>query len=341
VKLDKRPQIERALDRPDPAIRCFLLYGPDEAGSRALADRIGTNMGAEAERVDLDGATLAKDPALLADEAASTSLFGGARWIRVRVSGDEATEAVEALLSAPQAGNPVAIMAGALKPASKLLKLALASPAVAAFASYLPDAREAGPLVAGMAAPLGLRISPNVARRIFDAAAGDRAVIAQELEKIAAFVDAGEDAPREVDDGVVDAIGAGEGETSAAALIDAVLTGNLREAVEELKQLAEAGEDGVPLVRAMHRRLLQLAALRGEADRSGIDAAIAGAGKSIFWKEKPIVEAELRRWGSADLTMLVERITAAQARLVESGAPGTFTASQELLTIARAAARGR
>nr|WP_157025953.1 DNA polymerase III subunit delta [Sphingomonas horti] len=329
------------MDQRDPAVRCFLLYGPDEASSRALADRLGSAMGSDAERVDLDGATLARDPALLADEAASTSLFGGARWIRVRASGDEATEAVEALLSAPQAGNPVAIVAGALKPASKLLKLALASPAVSAFASYLPDVREAGPLVAGMAAPLGLRVAADVARRIFDAAAGDRAVMARELEKIAAFLDAGPDAPRDVEGATLDAIGAGEGESSAAALIDAVLTGNLRGTVDELRQLAESGEDGVPLVRAMHRRLLQLAALRGEADRSGIESAIAGAGKSLFWKEKPIVEAELRRWSSADLAMLVERITAAQAQLLESGSAGTMGPSQELLTIARAATRAR
>jgi DNA polymerase-3 subunit delta len=338
-----RAEIERALDRPSDSVRCILLHGPDEAGSRALADRMGKAMGADAERIDLDGSTLAKDPALLADEAASTSLFGGARWIRARASGDEVTDAVEALLSAPQAGNPVVIIAGALKPASKLLKLALASPAVPVFASYAPEGREAGQMVIGMGAALGLKIAPDIARRIFDAAAADRAIVAQELEKIASFLDAGEGLPREVDAAVLDAIGAGEGESSAGALIDAVLTGAARPAVEELKQLAESGEEGIPLIRAMLRRLLQLSALRAEADRSSLDAAMNGpAGKAIFWKEKATVEAELRRWSAPDLAMLVERITAAQARLMASGTAGAVTASQELLTIARAAAgRGR
>jgi DNA polymerase-3 subunit delta len=334
-----RAEIERALDRPSDSVRCILLHGPDEAGSRALADRLGKAMGADAERIDMDGGTLAKDPALLADEAASTSLFGGVRWIRVRAGGDEVTEAVEALLSAPQAGNPVVVIAGALKPASKLLKLALASPAVPTFASYAPEGREAGQMVAGMGAALGLKIAPDIARRIFDAAAADRAIVAQELEKIASFLDAGEGQPREVDATVLDAIGAGEGESSAGALIDAVLTGAERPAVEELKQLAESGEEGIPLIRAMLRRLLQLSALRAEADRSSLDAAMNGpAGKAIFWKEKATVEAELRRWSASDLAMLVERITAAQARLMESGTAGAVTASQELLTIARAAA---
>jgi DNA polymerase III subunit delta len=335
----KRPEIERALDRPGADIRCFLLYGPDEAGSRALADRLAEAMGPGAERIDLDGATLAKDTALLADEAASTSLFGGARWIRVRANGDEVADAVQALIEAPQAGNPVAIVAGALKPSSKLVKLALASPAVLACASYAPEGRDADQLVIGMATALGLRISPDLARRVFDAAAGDRAIVAQEVEKIALYLDGA----GEVDAAVLDAIGAGEGESSSSALVDAVLTGAVRNAVEELKQLRDGGEDGVPLVRAMLRRLLQLAALRSEADRTSLSAAMnGGTAKALFWKEKPVVEAELKRWTSADLAMLIERITAAQAQLLGSGGAGAVLASQELLTIARAAAgRGR
>lgn len=332
-----RGEIERALDRPGDTIRCYLLYGPDEAGSRALADRLGKAMGADAERIDLEGTTLAKEPARLPDEAASTSLFGGPRWIRVSANGDEVADAVDALLEASQAGNPVAVVAGALKPSSRLLKAALASPAVMACASYLPEARDAGPLVSGMAAPLGLRVAPDVARRIFEAAAGDRAVIAQEIEKIACFLDAGDGAQREVDMSVLDAIGAGEGETDSAALISATLTGNIRGAVEELKALGDAGEDGIPLIRATLRKLLQLAPLRADADENGLAAAT----KAVFFKEKDAVTAELQRWSSGDLARLVERVTIAQAQLLESNAIGAVTASQELLTIARQAARNR
>lgn len=339
MKAAKRPDIERALEKA--GARCFLLYGPDEASSRALADRLGAAMGADAERIDLDGATLAKDPALLADEAAAHSLFGGARYIRVRASGDEALDAVEALLAAPQAGNPVVIVAGTLKPASKLLKLALASPDALAFASYPPDARDAAPLVIGLAQPLGLKLAPDLARRIFDAAAGDRAVIAQELEKLALFVDASPDAPRELQADDLEAIGAGEGESSVGALVDAVLTGATRPAIEELKQLKGSGEDGVPLLRAMLRRLLQLAALRAEADRSSIATAMNGACKALFWKEQPVVEAQLRRWSSAEIARMIERITVAQAQLLASGTAGPVLVSEELLTVARAAARPR
>jgi DNA polymerase-3 subunit delta len=173
-----------------------------------------------------------------------------------------------------------------------------------------------------------------MARRIFDDAASDRAVVAQELDKIASFLDAGEDRPREVDAAVLDVIGAGEGASSSSALIDAMLTGNIKAAVEELGQLSDAGEDGIPLVRAALRRLLQLSALRSDADQT----SLAAATKAVFFKDKAVVEAELRRWNSADLAMLIDRMTMAQAKLMASGGAGPVIASQELLTIARAAA---
>ena len=122
-----KAQIERALTAPGE-IRFFLLHGPDDSGSRALARALGAAMGAETERVDLSGADLKGDPARLADEAASISMFGDRRWILVEPAGDEAAAALEALLEAPAAGNPVAVVAGALRPASKLLRLALAAP---------------------------------------------------------------------------------------------------------------------------------------------------------------------------------------------------------------------
>src|SRR3546814_6196332 len=108
-------QMESPLEGPDNATRFVLLHGPDEAGSRALAKVLGAAMGAEAERIELGGAELKADPARLADEAASISLFGGARYIVVEASGDEVLAAVEALIEAPTGGNPVAIVGGALR----------------------------------------------------------------------------------------------------------------------------------------------------------------------------------------------------------------------------------
>ena len=94
-----RGSIGRSLDRPDPATRLYLLYGPDDGQSRALGDRLLKGLGAS-RFVVANTAAVRSDPALLADEAGAMSLFGEARAIWVE-GGDELAEAAEALLAAP------------------------------------------------------------------------------------------------------------------------------------------------------------------------------------------------------------------------------------------------
>ncbi len=104
-------QIRQALGRPSADIRLYLLHGPDEAGASELARILANAMGQEAERIDLDSATLKSDPARLTDEAASMSLFGGPRHIRIASVGEEGLAAFTALLEAESAGNPVVAIA--------------------------------------------------------------------------------------------------------------------------------------------------------------------------------------------------------------------------------------
>ncbi len=212
-------QIARALDKPDPACRLYLLYGPDESGSRAIAARIDKALGADAERIDLAAAALRADPALLADEAASISMFGGTRHIRIDPAGDEIIEAIEALLEAPSGSNPVVAVAGNLRKDSKLLKLALAHASAMAAANYVPEGRKADDVAVEIARELGLRLNGDVARAIVAATGADRALMARELEKLALFVDATPEEPRAADIAALEAIGAISDESDLNAIV--------------------------------------------------------------------------------------------------------------------------
>lgn len=337
-----RPQIERALDRPEESIRLILLHGPDNAGSRALAARVAAALGPDAEAIDLAPAALKADPALLADEAASGSLFGGARHIRIVGAGDEIVEAVTALLEAPAAGNPVVAIAGVLRRESKLLKLATASAAVLAFASYLPEGAEADRLAAAMARDAGLRIRTDVAQRLIAATGGDRALLAREIEKLAAFVDAAPDRPRDLDHDALDAVGAAMGEGDLARLVDTVLSGTPAGAAGEIARLAAEGIEGIALLRPILRRLLLLAELRAEVERgNGVEVVMASSSKSLFWKDKQPVSRQLAAWRPDKLGVAIGRIAAAERQIKASGGIGPLAAEVELLTIARQAARAR
>lgn len=336
-----RPQAERALKSP-AATRLFLLHGPDEAGSRALLRLLAAAMGENAERIDLAGAELRADPARLADEAASISMFGDRRWILVEQAGDEILPAVEALLEAPAAGNPVAVVAGALKPASKLLKLALAAPDAVAFASYPPEAGQADRLVLDLARGHGLVVRGDVARRLAESAAGNRALIEQELAKLALYLDASPEAPKPLDHDALDAVGAGADEGDLSRLVDSAVGGDPAALEAELARLKAQGLEGITLTRAVLRRLMLLARLRAEVEQgSSPSAVMASSGKSLFWREKDGIERQLGRWRAPLLAKAVGRLIEAERQVMRPGGPGIVAADAELFALCRQAARLR
>lgn len=337
----RRPEMERALKEPS-AWRFFLLHGPDEAGSQSLIRVAAAGAGEGAERVELTGAELRADPARLADEAASISLFGGGRYIVVQPAGDECVAAVEALMEAPAAGNPVLLIAGALRPASKLLKLALAEPAALALASYPPEGQEAERLVFEMARAEGLVVRPDVARRLAEACAGNRFVLALELQKLALYLDAAPERPQPLDHEAIDAVGAAAGEGDLSRLVDSVAGGQAAMLQAELLRLSGEGVEGIPLIRAVIRRMILLSRLRAQVERGNSpDAVMASHGKSLFWKEKGSIGRQLSRWRSEALARSVSRLLEAERQVKAPGGLGPTAVDEELFAICRQAARLR
>ncbi|MEJ7932693.1 DNA polymerase III subunit delta [Sphingobium sp. AN558] len=341
-----RGQIEKALDAAGQAsaadVRFFLLYGPDEAGSAALAKRLERAMGPDAERVDLDGGTLRDDPARLSDEAASFSMFGDKRWIRVSGMGEESVPALSALLEAEVAGNPVLAVAGALKATSKLVKLALEHRAAMACISYQPDAREAEQIAIAIAREGGLRLAPELARRIVALANGDRALMAGEIEKLILYLDAAPERPAEATGEALDALSADNPDSDAALLVNAVLGGDLGAMHRELGQLTQTGVSMASVLRPLLTRAMLLAHIRVEADRSGrLEAAMESAGKAVFWKEKGLVSRQVRLWDASGIARVIQRLAHAERASRSGRTMGDLLVRHELLAIARQAARER
>ena len=333
-------QVARALDKPDPAIRLILLYGPDEAGSRALSQRIDKALGPQAERIDLGAGQLKGDPALLADEAASISLFGGARHIRVDPATDDVMEAVEALMESPAGGNPVVLVAGNLRKDARLVKLALSSPAALAFASYLPEGRAADQVAVELAREQGLRLEPRAAQALVAATNADRGLMAREIEKLALYLDASPEDPRPADMTALDAIGAANDESDLSAIVEAVMGGRPDQAAAELALIGAT--EAIGLVRALLRRLAQIAPLRAEvASGQSVDAVMASAGKAIFWKDQKVIAGLLHRWTPDRIATATTRLAAVERAYKRSGTAGMVLIGEEILTIARAAAAAR
>ncbi|MGN6375281.1 MAG: DNA polymerase III subunit delta [Sphingomonas sp.] len=333
-------QIRAALDAPSPDIRLYLLHGPDESGAAELAQRLARSLGSEAERIDLEPATLRSDPARLADEAASISLFGGARHIRIGGAGEESLRAFETLLEAETAGNPVVAIAPTVKSTAKIVKLALGSPRAMAFACYVPEGADADRLAATMARDLGLRTTGDTARRLATASGGDRAVLSRELEKLALYLDAAPDKPMEIDDAALDAVGADLGEAEMNRAIEAAVAGRIGDVGTELARLDEAGVSPIPVLRGLVRRLMALAEMRADVDAGrSVDEVLER--NRVFFREKAATARALRLWSPAALDAAINGVRQAERGMMGAATAGEVLAHRAVVAVARMAARER
>jgi DNA polymerase-3 subunit delta len=336
VKASKS-SIGRAVDQPAADVRLYLFHGPDDAQSRALGQRLTEALAAS--RFVLSGPAIKADPALLAAEAGAMNLFGGTRVVWVEPAGDEIATGVEALLEANAAESPVVAIAGALRKTSALLKLAEAAPDAVAFAAYPPEGAEAERMVIDVGRRYGLKIDAQLAARIADSSGNDQAIVAQELQKLALYLDASPQSPKELDHDALDAVGTDLHEGDVARLADLALSGEIAEVADELSRLP-SGVEAIPVVRALQRRLLMLAPARARMERGeSRDAVMTSLGKYLFWKDKPLIGRLLSQWDAKGLATAAERAGRLERELIFSGVPGPEALGEELLAIARAARR--
>ena len=297
VKASQGQHRPGASTSPTADVRFYLFHGPDEAQSRALGERLLKALGAS--RFVLAAGAVKADPALLADEAGAMSLFGGAARDLGRAGRRrDRRRASRRCSKRRRCESPVIAIAGALRKTSALLKLAEASPNAAGLRGLRrPRAQDAERMVieVGRALRPAHRAPRGGAdRRRLRQRPGDRRPGAA---KFALYVDASPQAPKELDHDAVDAVGADVPEGDLLRLADLALSGELAELADELARLPPAarGDPG-------HSRAAAAVADAG-ADagpgRAGeaLDAVMTSIGKSLFWKDKPLVEqAACRQW---------------------------------------------
>lgn len=330
--------IGRAVDQPGAAIRFYLFHGPDEGQSRAIAARLLEGLGAT--KFVVPAGAVKSDPAMLVDEAGAMSLFGGKRAVWIEPATKDIEEGITALLEGPATESPVVAIAGALPKSSALLKLAESSPRAVAFASYAPEGQDAERMVMDLGRRYGLEVGPQVAARLADCCGNDQAIVAQELQKLALFIDASPQTPKELDGSAIDAVGADSGEGNFLRLADLALSGDMDELADELARLPAGGSEAIPVVRSLHRRLLMLAPARARVERGEtVDAVLTSLGRAVNFREKGKVRRMLDKWSAANLATVAQRAGELERSLIFSPAPDRESLGEELLAIARKARR--
>ena len=324
--------------------RFILLTGPDDATMETLAAKLTGLAGKDAERLDLASSQMSQDPSLLAAEAASMSLFAGARVIRLDImgSGDDCLAAVEALLAADSAINPVIATGASVTAKSKLVKLVEGSDHGVAAICYQPDRRALVGIAMAAADEQGLRLGNAEAQLLIDLVSGDQALMRRELEKIALYLDAGRDRQRQVTAADIAALGAATHEEDVSEVINTALGGKVRELPAMFSTAAAVGVAEIRIIRALAIRASQLARLRAEVDAGAHPATVVSARSSgVFWKEQAAVTAQLHIWDSVRIARLMSRLLDCERSLKASGTAGGVLFRKLVTDIAHQAARAR
>jgi DNA polymerase III subunit delta len=171
-----------------------------------------------------------------------------------------------------------------------------------------------------------------------DGAGNDQAIVAQELQKLALYIDASPQAPKELDHDAIDMVGVDSTEGDFLRLADLALGGDIDELVDELARLPAGGSEAIPVVRSLQRRLLMLAPARARVERGErVDAVLTSLGRTLFWKDKVKVQRMLSKWSAEDLATVAERAGRLERSLMFSAAPDREALGEELLAVARKA----
>lgn len=326
----------------------FFFCGPDEAGASAAAEKIVSMLPEAGERIEISGADLRKDPVLLGDEARSVSLFGDARHLFVRASGDEAHDALEILTKSIDAGEgracAVLVVATSATDKSRTAKLLEGRNDALVAMFYPPDLAAVTQTVRGMADAAGLRLTGDLAERIARGAGLDVRLAQSEVTKLALFLDADTQSPKSADAEALDAIGAKTEEDGFMPLVNAVLSGETGRLAGELHRMREVSMNPVGLLLAFERRAAQLAALSAKiGPRGDINGVLESEKRArrIFWRDERDLSVQLRRWRGKKLDRLVARLVELHRALLSNNQSAEILLSQGLADITRAAASRR
>lgn len=326
----------------------FFFCGPDEAGAAAAAEKIISLLGNPGERVELSGGDLRKDPVRLGDEARSTSLFGDTRHLYVRASGDEAHDAVKILLDCIDQDQgdvcPVLIVATSATDKARTAKLLEKRGDALAAMFWPPDLSSITASVRTMADAAGLRLNGDIAERIARGAGLDVRLAQSEVTKLALYLDASPESPRNADAQALAAIGAATEEDGFMPLVNAVLSGDAAKLPNELRRMHELSLNPVGLLLAFERRVAQLAQLSA---RIGPRGDVSGTLKEemrarrVFFKDERDLASQLQRWRGEKLNRLVAKLVKLHQSLLSNSQSAEMLLAQGLAEITRFAAARR
>ncbi|WP_218119176.1 DNA polymerase III subunit delta [Limimonas halophila] len=313
------------------------MYGPDSGLVRERMDALVRSVVDDPTDpfrvVEVTPTQVAKEPALIADEAAALAFGGGRRVVMMRNADDSTVKALKAFLDEPAGDGFVVVSAGDLTPKSKLRQAFERAGVGAALPCYRDDTASLQTVVSETLREHGLDVSREAARYLAEHLGADRMVTRRELEKLALYTGSGR---VELDDAQ-----ACVGDNAALSLDDiafACCEGKPAELERAFGRAVAEGANPVQILRTVARHVQRLHHVAAHGDA---DAAVESLRPPVFWKHKTRFKAQATAWDASALGRALGDLLEAEVRVKSTGYPQESVASRVLISIARRAPKPR
>lgn len=332
----------RFLEKPDPAVRAVLLYGPNRSLVSEAAQQIAAHALASSDdpfaTTKLGEDDLRKDKARLSDALSSQSLLGGPTLVIARCDGESANESVLSALAEIEAGAPAGFLlieGGDLSGGGKLVKGFEAAKRAAVMAFYEESESERAAFARALLKESAVTLARDGEEALAALLPADRGLMRREIEKLAAYAH-GSNAPLAAAD--IEALIADENDGQLDAAGRAALEGRIGAALEILERIDALS--GVSAIKALERRLLRLLDARARVD-AGLSPpdAMAKLRPPVFWKERDAFLAHLRAWSARRLIAGLDALWAAELRAKQAQSPQELIAADAYRSVAKLAER--
>ena len=345
--INRRPEIDRFIERPPADFRAAVIHGRDHGMVRERGAKLAQ---AVTERPDdpfdtalLREADLQADPSRLEGELQAISMIGGRRLVRLQLTdegGPHERTAAEALVR-HLAGelNPEAFLiieTPALRKDSPLAKGSEKAAHCALIPCYEDEAGDLARLAREALATDGLSLDADALAMFAARLTGDRAVARREIERLALYLGPGSRRQASVAD-LTDFLGV-EPEASLAEAALLAFGGRLGPAQAELRRASQAGEAGVAAVRVFGLHLQRLRRFSLARARTG-DVRAAAKATGVFWKQEKEIARQAGAWSQERLSQVQARILAADIACKRAESPARLIAERLMLQVVEEARR--
>jgi DNA polymerase-3 subunit delta len=335
-------QAEKFITKPPADIAAVLVFGPDQGlvheRANVLARSIVPDLNDPFRISELDEARLTADPACLWDEAASLSMVGGRRVVRIRSAGNALAQVLGRFIAGPAGDALVIVEAGDLQKSSALRQVFTNSNRAAALGCYPDTAEDLEVLVTSVLAKDGLSIDPDALTVLVSRLGSDRGVTRSELEKLALYA-LGEN---RVTEAHINAILGDESALRIEEIADAAGLGEYVRLDRTLTRLWAAGTAAGTVLRRAMGHFQQILAMKEEiADGANAQELLKKQRPPIHFSRSRALLAQLSRWRRDKLLQALTLLYEAEALTRTTGIPEQAACSRALFTVAALAQAAR